>query len=264
MKSFFMFISVFLFLSFIFISAASAQVGSNTNDAGEGTSPIDDTDTVTVKLSAGSDWEFRYAVPVDPNGELLGRKLQLAIDINRATIESDRQIRCFLWRHGDSQESRSRDDEIIDLISESFTSTEEFSGSFAQTEKIFCYDESRDRETGNTFTIFIENRRGQTELVRVQIPSIDAPAGAEGDGEERAGFGELDMTAEYPTLGVDVAKAMIVAYPGEKVPQVEEVLQSCLLFTSDRDDPAVVWPNVVTTLAPQTNILRIRCSGQRA
>ena len=269
MKSFFSLVSVSLHTLLLFILIANAQARSNIDVTDDEISFPDNADSVKVRLKAGRGWDFRYTVPIDANGELSFRKLPLAIDVASATIESDRQIRCFLWRHGDMQQSRTRDKETVELMSSTFSPVEEFSGPFAQTERVYCYDESRDRKADSAFTIFIENRRGQTELVRVQAPNGSnegsAPmtlVAAAGKGEERADFAELDMVAEYPTLGVDIAKAMIVAYSGDNVSQVEEALQNCLLFTSDKTDPEVVWPNVVTTLTPRSNLVKIRCFSQ--
>ena len=228
----------------LFTISSQAQSRSGNDDTYGDDLPSGDANTVSVKLVTRRGQDFSQSISINPDGQLASRILSPAHDILGATVESERPIVCFLGRNGD--ERTAQPDE---LLSRPFTATKELAQPFSRAEELYCYDESRDRQAGNVYTLFLENRRGQKELVRVPIRNRSERSRADS---------ELDIVAEYPTLVIDVSKAMIVTYPGASTEGMDEQ-KFCLLFTSESEEPTLSWANQVSLFYPQTNLLKILC-----
>lgn len=237
-------INIILYGLALLTTLTKAQSGSDFDDMNDDDIPSDNTNAVTVKLVARRGGDIQQSISIDPSGQLATRELSPAHDIISATVESERQIVCFLGRDGDG--GTAQPDE---LLSRPFTAAKELTQPFSRAEELYCYDESRDREAGNVYTLFLENRRGQKELVRVPIRDRS---------QRNRADTELDIVAEYPTLVVDVSKAMIVTYPGTS-PEAKDDQKFCLLFTSESQEPLLSWANQVSLFYPQTNLLKIMC-----
>ena len=233
-------INLILYGLTLFTIAAKAQSRSANDDD----LPSDNANTVSVKLVTGRVGDIQQSIFINPNGQLASRSLDPAHDIVGAVVESERQIVCFLGRDGDERTAQPGE-----LLSRPFTATEELTQPFLKAKRLYCYDESRDREAGNIYTLFLENRMGQKELVRVPVRDRF---------EERGTDTTFDLVAEYPTLVMNVARVMIVAYPGAPTEAMNEQ-KFCLLFTSGSGEPVLSWASQVSIFGPQTNLEKIIC-----
>lgn len=187
------------------------------------------------------------------NGDIVYEELSPPqTDITDAMVHSDVSVRCFFWRQ--DQQTDSVMNWGNNYISWSFSKI--LRQPFSQAERLFCYDNTADKaDQGDdskegTFTLFIENRKGQQELVRVRVPGGDV-------------HGELDLVTDHddPELRINVVRAALIDVPREEgvaAGGVYENVPRCHIVSA----PTQMIPTDLYRVAvfqPYLNILGIVC-----
>ena len=109
-------------------------------------------------------------------------------------VQSDTRVRCFFWyeKETDVNYQRGRD-----FISHAFGNGR-LQKPHTKPERLYCYDNTVEDE--NTFAIYLENKRGQREIVHLHLEP----------GEESA---ELDLYRRNQKLSVGVERIAMITSP---------------------------------------------------
>lgn len=120
--------------------------------------------------------------------------------VSASLVRGNEHAVCFLWRQETEDTIRT---DTAQWVSESFSAEKQLSRSFAHAQRLYCFDNSRDQADGNIYTLFVENYKGDKELVRVRIPEDEA-------------FSELSLIDRYPQFRLG-PRASLVDTPGVRV-----------------------------------------------
>ena len=183
---------------------ASAIPNAENTDAGtDAAIPADDS-TNTARVTYNGDQVVYLQLP--PNGDLVYEELA-QLDIDNAMVHADASVRCFFWRQDRADIFKNYGNNYL-----SWSFSKVLRQPFSHAERLYCYDNTADKtDAGDdgeegTFTLFVENRRGQKELVRVRVPGGQVS-------------GELDLVADRdvdPELRINVIRAALVDVPREE------------------------------------------------
>ena len=211
----------------------------------------EDRSTNIARVTYNDDQVINMTLPA--NGDLVYEEISPAqTDIRNAMVHADISVRCFFWRQDRQADSvKNWGDNYM-----SWSFSKVLRQPFSQAERLFCYDNSADKtDQGDdskegTFTLFVENRKGQQELVRVSVPG-------------GAVQGELDLVSDHddPELRINVVRAALVDVPrqeGVAAGGVYESAPQChIVSTPTQMTPTDLYR--VAVFHPYLNILGIVC-----
>ena len=180
------------------------------------------TNTNVARVTYNGDQVVYMQLP--PNGELVYEQLA-QVNIDNAMVHSDVSVRCFFWRQDRADTVQNWGNNYL-----SWSFSKVLRQPYSQAERLYCYDNTADKtDDGDdgkegTFTLFIENRRGQKELVRVRVPGqavygeldlvvdgADADDADDGDANDGDNGDNVD-----PELRINVIRAALVDVPREE------------------------------------------------
>ena len=92
------------------------------------------------------------------------------------------------------------------------------SRAYLRAERLYCYDSTRDRAANDVYALFLENRAGQKDLVRLRLRDGDRGYGlldleAESADADADADTDTDARPVPPGLRVNVRKAALIAGP---------------------------------------------------
>ena len=223
------------------LTTTVASAIPNTEDGG----------TNVARVTYNGDQVINMTLPA--NGDLVYEEISPSeTDIDNAMVHADVSVRCFFWRQdGQADTVKNWGNNYM-----SWSFSKVLRQPFSQAERLFCYDNTADKtDQGDDskegiFTLFVENRKGQQELVRVPVPG-------------GAVHGELDLVTDYddPELRINVVRAALIDVPREEgvgAGGVYENIPQCqIVSTPTQRTPTDLYH--VAFFKPYLNILGITC-----
>ena len=157
---------------------------------------------------------------VQTNGQLAKYDLELPISVEKASIRSERDITCFFWTGWTDRATAVYNRGTVRPISASFSTNEKLTQFFAPARMLYCYDSVSERDSDDTFTIFVENESGMKDLMRLKArqstksytESEDEEVIVEDTKMENL-YAVLDLREPYPDLRSRVISLSLVRAP---------------------------------------------------
>ena len=157
---------------------------------------------------------------VKTNGELAQADLELPTRVKKASVRSERDITCFFWMGWSERATVRYNHQLLRPVSSSFSTGEKLSESFSFAERLYCYDSTNERESDDTFTLFVENVSQTNDLVRLKarqsakpnLSADDEPTRAQDKKMENL-YAILDLREPYPDLRKGVISLSLIRSP---------------------------------------------------
>ena len=201
---------------------------------------LDEDNQNTATVSVNGDI---YNIEVRPDGGLSSVFVP-GVEVAMASVEFHRHVTCFFGRRSTAELN------VPNAVSVPFSTTLGFSEPFYYALRLYCYDSSRNQEHDDTFTIFVQNRAMEEELVQVTLP------------EQAARPGTLDLAQNYPDLSRDVEVVALVGTPGMRDVMGKELMipwAFCMAYSSARGNKGVFDVSNPMLLREARDFNRIEC-----